>query len=90
MSRLWRNWSPEERWQLLGQGEVSAHQVMDICGRRTWLPMVQGWDVELPDTPASGFQDRDDAIIEGYRVQKEYRHKYNQLVERLSRVRSTR
>lgn len=90
MSRLWRNWSPEERWQLLGEGEVSAYQVIDIYGRRTWLPEVKGWCVELPDTPVYGFENRDDAIKEGYRVQLHYRMKYQQFTERLSNVRSAK
>lgn len=88
MSRLWRNWSPEERWQLLCEGEVSAYQISDIYGKRTWLPMVKGWDVELPDTPVYGFRLRDDAIKEGYRLQLTYRKKYQDLIERLSHVRS--
>ncbi len=88
MSRLGRNWSPEERWQLLCSGEVSAHQIIDIYNRRTWLPMIKGIHVELKDTPSFGFANREDAVKEGYRIQKEYRDKYQNLLERLNHVRS--
>lgn len=88
MSRLGRNWSPEERWQLLCDGEVSAHQIIDIYNRRTWLPMIKGIHVELRDTPPFGFANREDAIREGYRIQKAYRDKYQNLLERLNHVRS--
>jgi hypothetical protein len=88
MSRLWRNWSPEERWQLLCEGEVSAHQVISITNQRTWLPSIKGIHVELQDTPPCGFVNRDDAIKEGYRIQKAYRDKYQTLLERLKHVRS--